>query len=373
MTRAVAVYGANGYTGRQVARELLARGRPVLLSGRSRGKLEALADELGGDVQVRPAGLDEGGGLRVVAEEAGAVINCAGPFVLSAQPVATAAIEGGAHYLDVSAEQHSAKWLFEQGDARARDAGVALFPACAFYSALSDMLVALLTAGVGPPEDVVVAYGIAHWRPSAASTRSRLEGMRREWFEYDGEVRAVHDWPPTTWFDFPQPLGRRRVAVYPTPEVFTIPRHTGARRVRTYLTTTTLTPAALGRFLPLLAKAAARLMRTPARPVVERLFARSWRTTGADRKTDDPTRFLIAVRVTTDGSERRASLSGRGIYDVTAPLVAEGADRLLEHGPPHPGALAAAEVFEPAACLDLLAQHGVSYEVDAAAEPVVTP
>lgn len=41
------IYGANGYTGELIAREAVERGSEPVLAGRSAGKIEPLAAELG--------------------------------------------------------------------------------------------------------------------------------------------------------------------------------------------------------------------------------------------------------------------------------------------------------------------------------------
>ena len=51
----IALYGATGYTGRLTAAELAKAKVEFVISGRSRAKLEALAEQLGGDVGVQPA------------------------------------------------------------------------------------------------------------------------------------------------------------------------------------------------------------------------------------------------------------------------------------------------------------------------------
>jgi short subunit dehydrogenase-like uncharacterized protein len=46
------VYGANGYTGQLIAREATGRGLKPILAGRSPGKIEPLANELGLEARV---------------------------------------------------------------------------------------------------------------------------------------------------------------------------------------------------------------------------------------------------------------------------------------------------------------------------------
>jgi short subunit dehydrogenase-like uncharacterized protein len=109
----IAVYGATGHTGRLVAAELAARDNDIVLAGRDAGALHALADELDTSVGVRVAALDDPAALRTVTENVAVMINCAGPFSRSGDPVASAAVATGCHYLDHAAEPLHIKHLFD--------------------------------------------------------------------------------------------------------------------------------------------------------------------------------------------------------------------------------------------------------------------
>jgi short subunit dehydrogenase-like uncharacterized protein len=372
MSKTVAVYGASGFTGRQVAEGLLDRGCRVVLGGRNASKLQAVADQLGRDVLVRAASLDDTPRLQAFCSGADAVINCAAPFAASAEPISKAAIASRTHYLDLCAEQVVLRWLFEEADRDARGAGVALVPSCAFDAGLTDLLIGLAAADLDQIEEVAIAYSVTDWRPTWGTTRSRLASMRKEWLSYeDGGLRAHRGWPKTTWFDFPDPVGRKRVMAYPTPDSLTVPRHTSARRVGSYMRTSALAPRPLEPFLPLLATAAGRLLRTPLRPLVEAVFSRTWRTY-APGKAQDKTAFVIAVRITARSGERTATVRGRHLYEITAPLMVEAATRLVRNGPPRAGTLAPAQAFEPSKLLDALAPYGVTYEIQDAPAPSST-
>jgi short subunit dehydrogenase-like uncharacterized protein len=119
----IAVYGATGYTGQQIAQALVERGYPVLLAGRARAGLDAVADQLGGSVTVHVAALENRDALAALAAEASVIVNCVGPFVRTCRPIAEAAIAGHAHYVDISAEQLGSRWCYENGDTLARAAG----------------------------------------------------------------------------------------------------------------------------------------------------------------------------------------------------------------------------------------------------------
>src|SRR3989344_4958922 len=69
----------------------------------------------------------------------GVVIHCAGPFMDTAAPVAQAALQAGAHYIDVTAEQPSAQATFADLQAPAAAAGRVVVPAAGFYGGLADL------------------------------------------------------------------------------------------------------------------------------------------------------------------------------------------------------------------------------------------
>ncbi|MEK8225739.1 NAD(P)H-binding protein [Oerskovia sp. M15] len=74
--RNVAVFGANGHTGRFVVAELCERGYAPLLLGRDKDKLMALTQERSG-LEARQATVDDPASLDRALDGADAVINCA--------------------------------------------------------------------------------------------------------------------------------------------------------------------------------------------------------------------------------------------------------------------------------------------------------
>src|SRR5262245_20356685 len=143
----IAVYGATGYTGKLVAAELRDAKADFVLSGRNRDKLLALAEELGGDVEVRPAALSEPE-LRRLLEGCAAVIDCAGPFTLHGEPVLKAAVDTGTHYVDTTGEQPYMKMAFDRYGPPAESAGVAVVPGMGFDYVPGDMIAALTAQGM---------------------------------------------------------------------------------------------------------------------------------------------------------------------------------------------------------------------------------
>lgn len=364
--RPVAIYGANGFTGSRAARELAARGVPLVLAGRNRAALEGLAEELDGDVETRRIELGDAAAIRRLAGDAGVLINNAPLFVNTGPVMVRAAIEGGAHYVDPSAEQRFLHHLIEHEADRAAAAGVALLPGFAFTHALGDMLAHLAAEGLGPAAEITVGYHAERWRPTEGSIHARLDGIGGTWFTYDGGLRRTTAVQSPGWFSFPDPVGRVRVVAFPLCEVLSVPRHVDAQRVRVVLNIENVIDPRLGRVYRPLTATSRMLMRTPAARVVEAILRRQWgQSTEADRSE-----FTIVARARAGGQMRTAGLRAREIYSVTALLQAEAAFRALDPAFAVRGLPAPAEAFEPAEFLHWLERrasraYGVTHWVDA--------
>jgi len=135
----VAIIGATGYTGRFVIAELLRRGMTPIAIARDANALSA-ANFPENEVYRRQASLNDAVSLDRALHEAQAVINCAGPFVDTADAVVSAALRAGIHYVDVAAEQVSAGQTLEKFDEPARKAGVAVIPSMAFFGGYTDLM-----------------------------------------------------------------------------------------------------------------------------------------------------------------------------------------------------------------------------------------
>jgi short subunit dehydrogenase-like uncharacterized protein len=112
---AVAVFGAVGHTGRFVVLELLRRGIVPIAIARDLAALSA-ANFGHFEVSRRRASVDDVDSLDRALDGAHAVINCAGPFLETADAVAAAAVRAGIHYLDVTAEQPSVRATLDKYD-----------------------------------------------------------------------------------------------------------------------------------------------------------------------------------------------------------------------------------------------------------------
>ena len=162
----MAVFGAAGHTGRFVVAELQRRGITPIAVARDGAKLGGL--DLAQPGANRVASIDDSASLDRAFADVAAVINCAGPFLDTADAIAAAALRAAAHYLDVTAEQASAQATLESFDAAAREAGVIVMPAMGFYGGLGDLLVSVAMTGWNLADEILIAISLDSWHPMQA-------------------------------------------------------------------------------------------------------------------------------------------------------------------------------------------------------------
>ncbi|VVO66361.1 saccharopine dehydrogenase family protein [Pseudomonas fluorescens] len=94
------IYGATGYTGRMAAERAKALGLPFEIAGRNRARLAELAAHLDVPFRVFDADADAASALSGVS----VLLNFAGPFAHTAEPLMRVCIKAGVDYLDITAE-----------------------------------------------------------------------------------------------------------------------------------------------------------------------------------------------------------------------------------------------------------------------------
>lgn len=192
------IYGATGYTGRMAAQHATAAGLDPVLAGRDALRLAALAAELG--VDHRPFALDDAATVDAALHGVSVVLNCAGPFMRTAQPLLAAAIQCGVHYLDTAAELDSYH-LAEAFDEKAEAAGVMLLPGSGGSVAMLGCLTAHAAGRVTDPQHVRVALHVAG-SMSRGSAISPTENLSAECLERAGGVLLSRDPNESREFDF---------------------------------------------------------------------------------------------------------------------------------------------------------------------------
>jgi len=328
-SQTIAVYGASGHTGGFVLRELESRGCATIAIARNPGR-PAGDERSDARREWRRASCDDPDGLDEALRGADAVINCAGPFADTAPALIEAALRAGFHYLDVTAEQRSVRQSLATYDDEARERGVVILPAMAFYGGLADLLAAEVTLGDRSVEDIEIGVALDYWHPTEGTRRTGERNTARRLIVAGGHLKPISRPAPVRQWTFPEPFGAQEVVAVPLSEIVTIHRHVSARNICSYMN-----------FTPL------RDLEDPRTPPPTAI--------GPSGRSSQ--RFVMDVRATSGHGQNRIVASGRDIYAVTAPIVVEACLRVLENPPVTGGAYAPAELFEASSFLAALAPH----------------
>jgi short subunit dehydrogenase-like uncharacterized protein len=293
------IYGAAGYTGGMAAEHAASAGLNLVLAGREKdhATLEALSDRLG--AAVRLYSLDDTDA--VVASLAGisVLLNAAGPFANTAEPLMSSAIRAGIHYLDFSAELDTYREALAL-DGQARAAGVMLLPGSGGSVALLGSLAGHAVARVRDARKISIALHVAG-AMSRGSATSASQNIAPETLHLaDGELRTRN---PQEVRDFDFGSGPRSSFPVTLPDLVTIHHATGVPDIDTFVHITA------GAF------ATGDVKDLPAGPSFEEREA---------------SRYHAAVEVTdADGTVVRSLLDTVNGYTFTAMAAAEAAQRVL--------------------------------------------
>jgi short subunit dehydrogenase-like uncharacterized protein len=223
------IYGANGYVGDLIAREAVRRGLLPILAGRNAKAINRRAAELNCPSRAFALGASNATALHLT--DARIVLNCAGPFIATAEPLIVACLAARVHYLDITGEIE----VIEQAarlHERAVAAGIAVIPAVGFDVVPSDCLAATLAAAL--PSANLLQLAFTPGTISRGTAKTMLEtfphGGRAR---IDGEIRRV----PIAWktlkVSFPD---RQRWAVtIPWGDIASAYHSTGIPNIETYM------------------------------------------------------------------------------------------------------------------------------------------
>lgn len=168
------IYGANGYTGELIAREAARRGLRPTLGGRNEAAISKLAKELRFEYRVFDVDSKENA-LDGISEML-LVLNCAGPFSLTAEPLMLASLENKSHYLDITGEID----VFELAHSlspQARKKKLVICSGVGFDVIPTDCIAARLKREM--PDAIRLKLGFdSRGGPSAGTAKTTVEGMK---------------------------------------------------------------------------------------------------------------------------------------------------------------------------------------------------
>ena len=182
------IYGANGYTGRLIARQAVRRGQRPVLAGRNGARIEMISAELKCPSAV--FALDSAGQIAVQLKGIKLVLNCAGPFSATARLMMDACLAAGVHYLDITGEIEVIEAAAERHRA-AIAAGVSVIPAVGFDVVPSDCLAAMLAAELPGATHLQLAFADSGG-VSPGTAKTMIETLPRGGrARIDGQIQRV--------------------------------------------------------------------------------------------------------------------------------------------------------------------------------------
>jgi NAD(P)-dependent dehydrogenase (short-subunit alcohol dehydrogenase family) len=331
----VAVFGAAGHTGRFVVAQLLRRGVAPIAIARDPAALAA-ANFPEQEVLLRRASVDDADLLDRALVGADAIINCAGPFLETADAVAAAALRAGIHYLDVSAEQPSARATLDKYDGAAREAGIAIVPAMGFYGGFADLLVTAALGDWDQADAIDIMIGLDSWHPTRGTRVTGERNTARRMVVAEGRLSPLPSPPSEQYWDFGDPLGSQVVVEVPFSEIILITRHVKTAELHTHLSSIALDD-----------------LRDPTTPGPK----------ATDASGRSPQRFVVEAVTKREGKMRRITARGRDIYAFSAPLVSEVTARLLAGKFSRAGAQPPGAIFDAQEVLSALTPDHLTLEM----------
>jgi hypothetical protein len=324
----IAVYGAYGHTGRFIVAEFIKHGLSPILCGRNAVKLNKLHKEFPA-LDARVADVQDPESLDKAFSSADIIVNCAGPFLDTAEPIIESAIRHSAHYIDLSAEQMSVLNVIKNYSEKAEKADIIVLPATAFFGGLADLLCSALLQDWKSADEILIGIGLNFWHPTKGT---RSTGKRNHYSRLvlsDHTLVTLPENPKEIIWDFPKTIGTQTVVPVPLSEIITISHHIDVKSINTYLSRNSVDD-----------------IRTEDTPPPE----------AADDLGRSSQFFCMDIIATKNDQTRRITAEGRDIYAITAPLVFEAVSRLISGSIKRSGVTTLGEAFEAQDFLNSLSE-----------------
>lgn len=303
----ILIYGSYGYSGRLALQHAVHLGLDVIAAGRDAEKTEKVAKEF--QTAFRVFSVDDNAALTDALQECSVILNCAGPFAHTAQPIVRACLRTGTHYLDITGEYHVIEAL-AQLDAEAQKAGITVMPATGFDVVPTDCMAAYLKEKLPDATHLDLAFhasgGLSHGTAQTMVESLGTPSACRK----DGKI--ITEPLGARSMDVPFGSKNRRVISIPWGDVASAYYTTGIPNIRTY---TTVPPRAA----TLVSKTQALhglLGISPIRALAKRLVTS--RITGPNKEVRERGRAVVWGRATNaNGDAVEANLSTLETYTLT--------------------------------------------------------
>lgn len=228
----ILIYGANGYTGRLICNEVKSRNIDFIIAGRNRQEIGEMGDELDSPTKV----FDLQDESLIDLSDVSLVLNCAGPFSKTAEPMIKACLDQRVHYLDITGEIEIFEYAHSM-DQVAKRKGVILLPGTGFDVVPTDCLSLLLKKELPEANSLELAFYSKGGLGSQGTRKTSVEGLANGVFiREDGELTQIPLASETIELDFglEDDLERLCMAI-PWGDVSTAYYTTGIPNIKVYM------------------------------------------------------------------------------------------------------------------------------------------
>lgn len=175
------LYGANGYTGKLIAQKAVQVGMQPILGGRG-ASVRELSKEL--NLPCRIFDLADATATAAALDDVNLVLNCAGPFSATVEPMIAACLKQGSHYLDITGEISVFEHAHTQHEP-ARRRGIVICPGVGFDVIPTDCIAAALKEAMPDATELTLGFDPGKSSMSQGSLKTLIEATAK-----GGKVRC---------------------------------------------------------------------------------------------------------------------------------------------------------------------------------------
>jgi short subunit dehydrogenase-like uncharacterized protein len=176
------LYGANGYTGKLIAKLAATYNLQPILAGRTEASIKPLADEL--QLPYRIVDLDNKEQLENALSEVKLVLHAAGPYAYTAKQMIEACLKTGVYYIDINGDIAVFEML-KKYDAAAKEKKIMIMPGVGFDVVPTDCIALQLKNKMPDATHLKLAFasvggGLSHGTAITIASKIGEGGAARE-------------------------------------------------------------------------------------------------------------------------------------------------------------------------------------------------
>jgi short subunit dehydrogenase-like uncharacterized protein len=224
------LYGANGYTGKLIAKLAASYNLQPILAGRTEANIKPLADEL--QFPYRIIDLDNKAALENALSEVKLVLHAAGPYAYTSKQMIEACLKTGVHYIDINGDIAVFEML-KKYDAAAKEKNIMIMPGVGFDVVPTDCIALQLKNKMPDATHLKLAFasvggGLSHGTAITMASKIGEGGAARE----NGKIVRKPLGQKGMWVEFGE--NKLFVMTIPWGDVSTAFTTTGIPNIETY-------------------------------------------------------------------------------------------------------------------------------------------